>query len=708
MKLVIAEKPSVAQSLARVIGANKRQDGYLEGSGYLVSWCVGHLVELSAPERYDERFAKWRLEDLPILPERWLYEVSAATKKQFQILKGLMERPDVESLVCATDAGREGELIFRLVYNQVRCKKPFERLWISSMEDAAIREGFRKLKPGTQYDLLYEAALCRERADWIVGMNATRLFSCLYGQTLAVGRVMTPTLAMVVMRDAQIAAFQPEPFWTVQITAGGITASSRRFQDQAEATSLLLQCRSEGKAMVESVETKEKLEKPPLLYDLTSLQRDANRILGFTAQQTLDYTQNLYEKKLVTYPRTDSRYLTEDMRDMLPALTSAVAGKFEYAGDALRTDPVRPSSVFDNSKVSDHHAIIPTKTMSGSDISGLSQGEAAILQLVSVRLLCAAAEDHRYAEATVKIRCGEENFIRKGKTVLNPGWKAIWQHFYPEKKKDDESTGPMPAEGFAVKIDKSEVKEGKTSPPKHFTEDTLLSAMETAGADEISDEAERKGLGTPATRAATIEKLVQRGFIERKGDKKTRQLIATEKGSSLITVMPEQIQSASMTAEWEQKLLGVEHGEYDAADFMDGINGMIANLVTTYEKVKGADALMSRNKVIGACPHCGAEVLERQKGWFCSNRECRFVLWKDNAYFTKIGKHLTPQIVEKLLRDGRVRMKDCKSQKTGKTYNADLLLSTEADGRPQFSMEFENRKEAQRPERKVLNSHGNG
>ena len=708
MKLVIAEKPSVAQSLARVIGANKRQDGYLEGSGYLVSWCVGHLVELSAPERYDERFAKWRLEDLPILPERWLYEVSAATKKQFQILKGLMERPDVESLVCATDAGREGELIFRLVYNQARCKKPFERLWISSMEDTAIQEGFQNLKPGTTYDALYEAALCRERADWIVGMNATRLFSCLYGQTLAVGRVMTPTLAMVVMRDAQIAAFKPEPFWTVQVTAGGITASSRRFQDQAEATSLLLRCRSEGQAMVESVETKEKLEKPPLLYDLTSLQRDANRILGFTAQQTLDYTQSLYEKKLVTYPRTDSRYLTEDMREMLPELVGAVAGKFTYAGDALRTSPVRSSSVFDSSKVSDHHAIIPTKTMSGSDITGLSQGEAAILQLVSVRLLCAAAEDHRYAEATVKIRCGEEEFTRKGKTVLQSGWKAIWQHFYPEKKKDDEATGPMPAEGFAVKIDKSEVKEGKTSPPKHFTEDTLLSAMETAGADEIPDEAERKGLGTPATRAGTIEKLVQRGFIERKGDKKTRQLIATEKGSSLITVMPEQIQSASMTAEWEQKLLGVEQGDYDAADFMDGINGMIANLVTTYEKVKGADALMSRNKVIGTCPHCGAEVLERQKGWFCSNRECRFVLWKDNAYFTKIGKHLTPQIVEKLLRDGRVRMKDCKSQKTGKTYNADLLLSTEADGRPQFSMEFENRKEAQRPERKVLNSHGNG
>ena len=503
---------------------------------------------------------------------------------------------------------------------------------------------------------------------------------------------MTPTLAMVVLRDAQIAAFKPEPFWTVQIMAGGITASSRRFQEKSEAAALLLRCRNEDKAMVESVETKERLEKPPLLYDLTSLQRDANRILGFTAQQTLDYTQSLYEKKLVTYPRTDSRYLTDDMREMLPALVGAVAGKVHFTGDALHTAPVHPSSVFDSSKVSDHHAIIPTKTMSGSDISGLFQGETAILQLISVRLLCASAEDHRYAEATVKIRSGGEEFTRKGKTVLQPGWKAIWQHFYPEKKKDEDASGPVPAEGTLVQIDAAEVKEGKTSPPKHFTEDTLLSAMETAGADEIPDEAERKGLGTPATRAATIEKLVQKGFIERKGDRKTRQLIATEKGTSLITVMPEQIQSASMTAEWEQKLLQVEHGELNARDFMSGIEGMIVNLVTTYEKVKGADALMSRNKVIGTCPHCGAEVLERQKGWFCSNRECRFVLWKDNAYFTKIGKRLTSQIVEKLLRDGRVKLKDCRSQKTGKTYNADLLLSTETDGRPQFTMEFENRK----------------
>ena len=692
MKLVIAEKPSVAQSLARVIGADKRRDGYLEGGEYLVSWCVGHLVELSAPERYDERFAKWRLEDLPILPERWLYEVSQATRKQYQILKSLMERSDVESLVCATDAGREGELIFRLVYNQARCKKPFERLWISSMEDAAIREGFEKLKPGTEYDALYEAALCRERADWIVGMNATRLFSCLYGQTLAVGRVMTPTLAMVVMRDAQIAAFKPEPFWTVQLKAGDLTVSSRRFSTKNDAEAVLQECQTAGEVMIETVETKEKLEKPPLLYDLTSLQRDANRILGFTAQQTLDHTQSLYEKKLVTYPRTDSRYLTDDMREILPELITAVAGKFKYTGSALRNEPVRPASIFNSSKVTDHHAIIPTKTMAGSDFRELSLGEMAVLQLISARLLCAVAEDYLYAESTVKTRCGAEEFTRKGRTDLQLGWKAIWQHFYPDKKKDEDSFGQIPGQGNRLHIDAAALKEGKTSPSKHFTEDTLLSAMETAGADETPEEAERKGLGTPATRAATIEKLVQRGFIERKGDKKTRHLIATDKGNALITVMPEQIQSPSMTAEWEQKLLGVERDEYEAADFMDGISGMIAGLVATYEKAKGADALMSRNKVIGTCPHCGSEVLEKQKGWFCSNSECRFILWKDNAYFTKIGKRLTSQIVEKLLKDGRARLKDCKSQKTGKTYNADILLSTEADGRPQFSMVFENRK----------------
>ena len=439
--------------------------------------------------------------------------------------------------------------------------------------------------------------------------------------------------------------------------------------------------------MIRTVETREKLEKPPLLYDLTSLQRDANRILGFTAQQTLDYTQSLYEKKLVTYPRTDSRHLTDDMREMLPDLLKAVAEKFRITGN-LWDEPARPASVFDSSKVSDHHAIIPTKTMADTDLTDIPLPEMAVLQLISARLLCTAGEDYRYAEVTVKLSCGADEFTRKGRTVLQLGWKGIWQQFYPEKKNEEDVIGQVPGKGTRLRIDSAKVKEGKTSPPKHFTEDTLLSAMETAGADETPEEAERKGLGTPATRAATIEKLVQRGFIERKGDRKTRHLIATDKGNALITVMPEQIQSPSMTAEWEQKLLGIEHGEYDAADFMDGISGMIAGLVTTYEKAKGADALMSRNKVIGTCPHCGSEVLEKQKGWFCSNSECRFILWKDNAYFTKIGKRLTSQIVEKLLKDGRARLKDCKSQKTGKTYNADILLSTEADGRPQFSLEF--------------------
>ena len=691
-KLVIAEKPSVAQSLAKVIGANRHKEGYLEGNGYIVSWCIGHLVELSAPERYDERYSKWRLEDLPVLPEKWLYEVSQATKKQYHILKGLMERKDVESLICATDAGREGELIFRLVYNQARCKKPFERLWISSMEDTAIREGFEKLKPESEYDLLYEAALCRERADWIVGMNATRFFSCLYGQTLAVGRVMTPTLAMVVMRDAQIAAFKPEPFWTVQIRAGWLTAASKRFSDREGAEELLMRCLCEKQAEVIRAERKEKAEHPPLLYDLTTLQRDANRLLGFTAQKTLDYTQSLYEKKLVTYPRTDSRYLTEDMQDSIPELIRTAAQYFSLPQEYIRTAPVRKGAVFDSSKVTDHYAIIPTRTLKEDASSNLSEGEKAILQLISVRFLCAMQEDHRYAEDSVVITCGGETFTRTGKTILQAGWKGIWNRFYPEKKREDELIGRIPEEGSILEINDAELKEGKTTPCKHFTEDTLLSAMETAGAEEMPDDVERKGLGTPATRAATIEKLIQRGFIERKGDRKTRYLIATEKGSALITVMPEQIQSPSMTAEWEQKLLMIERGEYEATDFMEEISGMITGLVTTYEKTKEAETLMNRTKVAGICPHCSSEVLEKQKGWFCSNRDCKFMLWKDNMFFNKIGKRLTPEIVEILLKDGRIHLKNCRSQKTGKPYNAELFLTTEADGKPKFTMEFEHRR----------------
>lgn len=684
LKLVVCEKPSVAQSISKVLGATKRGDGFLEGGGYIVSWCVGHLVELAQPESYEERYAKWRKEDLPILPHSWKYQVTAATKKQFSVLKKLMSRSDVESLVCATDAGREGELIFRLVYHQCECKKPFERLWISSMEDTAIREGFANLKPGIEYDALYEAALCRERADWIVGINATRLFSCLYGVTLNVGRVMTPTLGMVVLREAAISAFMPEPFYTVQITVNDFAASSERFKEKTDAESCRKACQEAETATVCKVERREKSEKSPALYDLTTLQREANRLFGFTAQQTLDYTQSLYEKKLVTYPRTDSRYLTEDMAVSLPGLAENSALAFGVQPPAA----VHASAVINGKKVTDHHALLPTASMAKADLAALPAGEQSVLRMIVARLLAAVSEPHRYAETAVELCCAGTVFSAKGKEILDDGWKEVERQLLPKEEKAVKVLPPL-AEGEALPIEKTEIKEGKTSPPKHFTEDLLLQAMEAASADDFPEDAERKGIGTSATRAAIIEKLVLKGFLERKGSGKVKTLIPTEKGKALITVTPEQLQSPAMTADWEEKLSEVEHGEYAPETFMDEISGMIMELVNNYEIVKGAKVLMPGTTVIGTCPHCGAEVIERQKGWFCSNRECRFILWKDNAYFKKIGKRLTAQMAERLVRDGRIRVKDCKSQKTGKTYNASVLLSTEADGRPKFQLEFE-------------------
>lgn len=687
-KLVICEKPSVAQSVGKVLGASKRCDGYLEGGGYVVSWCVGHLVELAQPEAYNEAYAKWRLEDLPILPEEWRYQVSASTKKQFQILKELMNREDVTSVVAATDAGREGELIFRLVYHQAGCRKPFERLWISSMEDAAIREGFDNLKPGTEYDALYKAALCRERADWIVGINATRLFSCKYGPTLNVGRVMTPTLAMVCGREAAIRAFQSEPFYTVQLVPEGFVANGERMTEKVEAEKTAGECRSAGTATVKNVERKDRTEKPPELYDLTSLQRDANRLLGFTAKQTLDYTQDLYEKKLVTYPRTDSRYLTEDMAGMLPGLVGMVQRKYSIA--LHNPAPVNAAQVINGRKVTDHHAIIPTRMLENADFAELPAGEMAVLELIAVRLVCAVGNPCHYSETSVTLECAGHEFKARGKTVTDPGWRAYVTASDDEKSGDDAAPVPALTEAAELPIIKVELKEGKTTPPKRFTEDTLLQSMESAGAEEMPEDVERRGIGTPATRAAIIEKLVQKGFVERKGDKKTKTLVPTEKGNALITVVPEQIQSPTMTAEWEEKLLDIERGGYEPEAFMAEITGMVTDLVKNYEKVKGVEMRMPGNStVIGSCPHCGADVAERAKGWFCSNRECRFVLWKDNAYFKKIGKHLTAGMAEKLVRNGRVRLKDCVSQRTGKTYNADLLLTTEEDGRAKFQMEFE-------------------
>ena len=688
-KLVICEKPSVAQSVGKVLGAVKRCDGYLEGAGFIVSWCVGHLVELAQPEAYGETYAKWRLEDLPILPEKWRYQVSPSTKKQFQVLKGLMGREDVTSIVEATDAGREGELIFRLVYHQCKCKKPFERLWISSMEDTAIREGFASLRPGTEYDALYEAALCRERADWIVGINATRLFSCKYGPTLNVGRVMTPTLAMVCGREAAIRDFQSEPFYTVQLAPEGFVANGGRMKEKTEAEKIAGECRAAGTAAVKSVERKDKAEKPPALYDLTSLQRDANRQLGFTAKQTLDYTQSLYEKKLVTYPRTDSRYLTEDMAGMLPGLVGMVQEKCGISPEAPA--PVNAAQVINGKKVTDHHAIIPTKTLESADLAELPAGEKAVLGLIAVRLVCAVGNPCRYSETSVVLECAGHEFKARGKTVTDPGWKAYLPASGDEKDGDDAPPVPELSEAAVLSLAGVELKEGRTTPPKRFTEDTLLQSMETAGAEDMPGEVERRGIGTPATRAGIIEKLVQKGFVERKGEKKTKVLVPTDKGSALIAVVPEQIQSPAMTAEWEEKLLGIEKGGYAPDAFMREIEAQVRDLVKTYETVKGVKMDMPNgNTVIGVCPHCGADVVERAKGWFCASRECRFVLWKDNAYFKKIGKHLTAGMAEKLVKEGRVRLKDCKSQRTGKTYNADVLLTTEEDGRAKFQMEFDN------------------
>ena len=685
-KLVVAEKPSVAMSYAKVLGATSRKDGYLEGNSYLVSWCVGHLVELAPPNVYDAKYVKWSIADLPILPQKWQYLVSASTKKQFGILQKLMQRPDVDSVICATDAGREGELIFRLVYQQAGCKKPFSRLWLSSMEETAIREGFQKLKPSTEYDALYNAALCRERADWMVGINASRLFSCLYGQPLAVGRVMTPVLAMTVVREAAIAAFVPEKFYTVALTlADGGTASSKRFAQKADAELLLSKCRKEGRVTVQKMERKEKSENPPPLYDLTALQRDANRLLGFTAQQTLDYAQSLYEKRLITYPRTDSRFLTEDMVPSLPGLVTDTGRAFAVEEQL----PIHVQQVINGSKVTDHHALLPTKSMAKADLAALPAGERNVLRLIAARLLCAVGEPHRYAETTLTTLCAGEEFSAKGKVVLSEGWKTVERKMLGELlgKQNEVAALPDVQEQSQCSVADAELKEGQTSPPKHFTEDLLLHAMETASADSMPEGVERQGIGTPATRAATIEKLVQKGFLERKGTKKTKVLLPTDKGKALITVMPEEIQSPEMTADWETKLLQIERSEMEPETFMTEIKEMISSLVTTTEAAKGANALM-KNKIIGVCPNCGKPVVEREKGWFCENRECRFVLWKDNAFLKRLGKRMDAHVADKLLRDGRVRLKDCKSAK-GKTYNATVLLSTEADGRSKFSLEFE-------------------
>ena len=628
-KLVIAEKPSVAQSIAAALGVKGRNDGYIEGNGYIVSWCYGHLVELSDAAAYNEDYAKWKLSDLPIIPQNFRFTLAQDKKKQFDVLRTLLRRKDVNEVVNACDAGREGELIFRTVYHLAGCSKPMKRLWISSMEETAIREGFQKLRDGKDYDGLHQAALCRAKADWLVGINATRYFSLIYGKKLNIGRVMSPTLALLVQREAEIAAFVPEPFYTVQIDCG-FPAVTERMTDKGEAQKIVAACTKE--AVIKNVERKEKSENAPALYDLTTLQRDANRVLGYTAQQTLDYLQALYEKKLCTYPRTDSRYLTDDMEASVPSLFAAAAAIAEPEEIAA----VIAKQVCNSAKVSDHHAIVPTLSAGDTDVSALPLGEREILRLVALGLLRAVSDPFRYAETTVTLECGGHIFTAKGKTLLFPGWKIY-------EKAETVSALPELAEGQTVTVAAATVKEGKTTPAKHYTEDTILSSMETAGAKDMPDDVERKGIGTPATRAGILEKLVSSGFVERQKSRKSASLIPTALGSALITVLPEALQSPQLTAEWEQRLKQVERGELPPETFMDGIAALLRELVQTYKPVPGAEVLFpSDREAIGKCPRCGSAVTESPKGFFCGNRACGFALWKNCKFFSSKKKQLTP------------------------------------------------------------------
>ena len=694
MKLVIAEKPSVAMSLAAVLGANEKKDGYMEGGGYLVSWCVGHLLELAQPEAYGEQYARWRYGDLPILPEEWKYGVPKDKKKQLDLLCRLMKDKRVDSVVCGTDAGREGELIFRLVYQYAGCSKPMERLWISSMEDAAIRDGFEHLRPGSDYDKLYDAAVCRAGADWLIGINATRLFSVLYGVTLNVGRVMSPTLALLVQREADIQAFTSKPFYVPEITCSGFTASGEKRPDKAGAEKIRMDCDGQA-ASVRSVEKQVKTVQPPRLYDLTTLQRECNRIYGYTAQQTLDYVQSLYEKKLATYPRTDSQYLTEDMQATAASLVLWLREHMPFGKGCTREPDI--DRVTDGSKVTDHHAIIPTVEIARTDLSELPSGERDVLTLIAARLLSATAQAHRFEAVTAVLDCQGNSFTAKGKTVLQAGWKEVERLYRmglkESKPEDDENMDaslPMLQEGQIFETVSASVREGKTSPPKHYTEDSLLAAMETAGAGDMPEDAERKGLGTPATRAAILEKLVSAGFV----DRKKKQLIPTEKGTNLILVLPDNIKSPTLTAEWESMLKQVERGELAAESFMEQIADMSRTLVKEHaapeERFAGLfpDAKRNGREAVGTCPRCGASVYEGKKGFFCDNRDCAFALWKDNKFFSGKKKSITKSVAAALLKEGRVSISGLYSEKTGKTYDAVVLLDDTGGKYVNFRLEF--------------------
>ena len=672
MKVIIAEKPSVARDIALIVGAKERKDGYMEGNGYTVTWGFGHLVGLAMPEAYG--FEGFRRENLPIFPERFQlvprqvkdgkqYKDDPGAVKQLAVIRSLFDKS--ESIIVATDAGREGELIFRYIYHYLGCTKPFSRLWISSLTDKAIRQGMDNLKDGREYDNLYRSAKARSEADWLVGINATRLLSVTYHRTLNTGRVVSPTLALLTQREADIVGFVPEAFYTAELHLGSFTAESKRFSNRAEAEEAVVS--AGGKCVVTAVSTKEKSENAPALYDLTTLQRDANRVLGYTAQQTLDYAQSLYEKRLCTYPRTDSRFLTDGMEDGVKSLVLCAAG-------ICGLEPpfaVYAEQVCDSSKVTDHHALVPTMSSADCELDALPVGERELLRLMAAQVLRAVSAPHRWLETSVELVCGGFTYSVKGKTVLDPGWRV-----YDSAERRDSSL-PELHEGDELPVLSAEVKEGQTSPPAHFTEGSLLAAMESAG--ETPDEAERKGLGTPATRAGIIEKLVAAGFIERKKAKKDTTLIPTQTGAALSAVLPEQLASAELTSEWEQKLSQVERGELAPEAFMAGIEGMVRELCAGYAPKLASPQFPTQGEVIGKCPRCGCNVVTGKKGYFCESSICRFALWTDNKFLAAKRIRLSKSQAAQLLRDGRIHIDEVYSAKRDAYYPADLILKDDGE-----------------------------
>ena len=688
MILVIAEKPSVGAAIGKVLGASSRKDGYLEGNNYIVSWCVGHLVGLADASSYDERFAKWRYSDLPIVPEEWLFEVPKDKQKQFKVLCDLMRDKRVTELVCATDAGREGELIFRLVYKKAGCTKPFKRLWISSLEDSAIREGFAHLRDSGEYDRLYEAALARSKADWIVGINGTRLFSTLYHKKLVVERVQTPTLAMLVEREGKITTFHKEKYFNVHISKDSLTADMEKVKTEDEAKAIAAAC-DKKQAVVSYLKKETKTVNPPKLYDLTTLQREANRYYGFTAQQTLDLVQSLYEKKLLTYPRTDSQFITEDMESTARQVIGIVSRKVPLFEGIIHEPDI--GRITNNAKVTDHHAIIPTVQLENQDLTELPESEQKIIRLVAMRLLSATGEKHIYDETSVTLTCEGYEFKAKGKTVVQDGWKSVERCFKEtlKSKEKDEPERSLPSlneKDILSSVDSS-VTEHYTSPPKPYTEDSLLSAMETAGNAEFDDDTEKKGLGTPATRAGIIEKLVKGGFVERKG----KSLVPTKDGNNLVCVLPEQITSPTMTAEWENTLMQIERGNADSNKFLSGIVGMTSELVKAYPFLSDSEAnrFDTGRESIGKCPRCGLPVYVGKGNYYCSNKECSFCMWEDNKFFSSKKKKLTKKIAAELLDKGWCRVTGLYTPKRPQLYDAVIRLDDTGGKYVSFKMEFD-------------------